>query len=146
MNCKYCGAELETTAKFCRHCGKRVENDRDVEIYCVPEYYDANVYGWKYGYQYAPYELPPYQFKTHFWSNVFMLFAFSPILGFLGVLASRQAAFAYRLGWRDRAWSRAQYAELIFWVGMAVGIVWSLVISIRRFDELLELAMDSCPL
>lgn len=137
MYCEKCGAYAEEDARFCERCGEAL-NAPEPEP--TPEFYDPNPYGWKYGYEYAPYTLPPRRFQTYFWPNVLSLFMCSPVFGFLGVLASRQASFAARLGWTERAWRRAYWAELFFWIGLAAGIVWSLIVSIQRFDELIETA------
>lgn len=137
MFCSYCGAYSEEDARFCQECGNPLSF---AEYESNAEFYDPNPYGWKYGYQYLPYSSPVRTFRTFFWPNVFSLFLCSPVFGFLGVLASRQASFAAKMGWNERAWKRSYWAELFFWVGLAVGIVWSLIVSIQRFDELLATA------
>ena len=139
MFCPICGAPGAEDARFCERCGSPV----DAEPVADPEYYDANVYAWKYGYEYAPYAVREPIFQTYLLRNIAMLIACSPILGTIGVFASTQAARFMKFGYVDLARSRARFAELIFWVGMAVGIVWSLVLSISKWDELLQVAIDS---
>lgn len=145
MYCKYCGGEVLETSKYCQHCGSALLDSPLIETTYTPEYYDANIYGWKYGYEYAPYQLPPRRVTTYFWPNIFLLFAFSPILGFIGVVISQQASIALRLGYLERAVTRARLAEIVFWIGLAVGIFSYLGVAVERWDELFDIAIASYP-